>query len=228
MSDHDQVRMDLGGYVLGGLEDHEVDAVEAHLAGCAACRDELTQLEPLPALLGRASTEPVAAPADLRQRVLDDRAARRRHRVLLPLAAAAAAVIAVLGVAVVSAIDGRPAADAIVALRSDGPVDITGDAELRQVAAGVQVDLTLDGVRPAEDGYYHAWLEGDGWRASAGTFVGPPDGELRAQLLCGGDLQDYDRLTITWHGADGAETVAVAATLATGVPGAGGPEDGQG
>lgn len=218
MSDHDQVRMDLGGYVLGGLEDHEVESVEAHLAACAACREELAELAPLPALLARASTEPLTAPADLRHRVLD-RPARRRHRALLPLAAAAAAVIAVLtGVAVVSVIAGAPAPDAVVALRSDGPVDIVGDAELTQVAAGVRVDLTLDGVRPAEDGYYHAWLEGDGWRASAGTFVGPPDGELQAQLLCGGRLQDYYRLTVTWHGADGAETVAVAADLHAGGP----------
>lgn len=213
MSDHDQVRMDLGGYVLGGLEGHEVDAVEAHLAVCAACRQELAELEPLPALLARASTEPLTAPADLRQRVLD-RPSHRRHRALLPLAVAAAAVIAVLaGVAVASGIAGAPSPDAVVALHSDGPVDITGDAELRQIAAGVQVDLELDGVRPAEDGYYHAWLEADGWRASAGTFVGPPNGELRAQLLCGGRLEDYRRLTITWHGADGAETVAVAAGL---------------
>ncbi|WP_423182505.1 anti-sigma factor family protein [Arthrobacter sp. NyZ413] len=41
----------LGAYLLGGLEPSEVRAFEAHLESCAACGQELAELESLPALL---------------------------------------------------------------------------------------------------------------------------------------------------------------------------------
>lgn len=49
--DHERIRTDLGGYVLGGLTLDEQHAVERHLAGCAACQTELAELDPLPVML---------------------------------------------------------------------------------------------------------------------------------------------------------------------------------
>lgn len=49
--DHEQLRIDLGAYVLGGLTAEETRVLEAHLAACAACRAELASIETLPALL---------------------------------------------------------------------------------------------------------------------------------------------------------------------------------
>jgi anti-sigma factor RsiW len=38
---------DASAYVLGALEETEVDAFRGHLAGCAACRDEVLHLQPV-------------------------------------------------------------------------------------------------------------------------------------------------------------------------------------
>ncbi|MGH2866832.1 MAG: anti-sigma factor family protein, partial [Solirubrobacteraceae bacterium] len=35
----------LAAYTLGALDDHEAEAFEAHLAGCASCRDELAAFQ---------------------------------------------------------------------------------------------------------------------------------------------------------------------------------------
>jgi anti-sigma factor RsiW len=52
--DHDDIRMLLGAYVLGGLSEADRRLLEAHLPGCADCRDELARSAPLAGLLRRA------------------------------------------------------------------------------------------------------------------------------------------------------------------------------
>lgn len=47
------IRQLLGVYVLGAIDPAERAQVDAHLAGCAECREELAGLAGLPALLGR-------------------------------------------------------------------------------------------------------------------------------------------------------------------------------
>ncbi len=47
------VRQSLGVYVLGAIDPAERSVVDAHLAGCQECREELAGLAGLPALLGR-------------------------------------------------------------------------------------------------------------------------------------------------------------------------------
>jgi hypothetical protein len=216
MTSCERYRTELGGYVLDGLEPEEHDAVEAHLAECARCRDELDELVDLPELLAEAWTAPQRAPADLRSRVLDRVGrVRRRRRVPAWAAAVIALVAALAGGGVVAVLDQSPPADTVLTLRGEGPVGLVGEAALTQVDAGVQVDLDLVGVRTADQGYYHAWLHRGDIRVSAGTFVGPPNGEVEVQLLCGGLLVDYERLTVTWHPFDGpAEVVAVEAAFA--------------
>jgi anti-sigma-K factor RskA len=70
MSEHDRFRDECGAYVLGALEEHEAEALRAHLDSCVLCRDDVERLaavaEALP--LG---VPPLAAPAELRARVLD-------------------------------------------------------------------------------------------------------------------------------------------------------------
>ncbi len=208
MTSCDAIRPELAGYVLGGLEPAEVADVEAHLAGCAACRAELDELAPLPPLLALAGPGSPPAPDDLRPRIL--RSARRRRQVpvlvaaaLILLAGLAGGLLGTLGTA-------APDADMAVALGAPEPPGVSGDAELLQTDAGVRVDLALTGVQPASAGYYHAWLERDGQRVSAGTFVGTTEGRVRAQLLCGGRLEDYDQVTVTWHGLDRDDEVVAA------------------
>jgi hypothetical protein len=110
-----EARVSLGVYVLGAIDPAERAQVDAHLATCRDCRDELAGLAGLPALLARVSTEeaialattdgpfPAAAgeaaepPRELLATVLDLTAARRRRRRWreASLGVAAALVIAV-------------------------------------------------------------------------------------------------------------------------------------
>ena len=110
-----EVRVSLGVYVLGAIEPAERALVDAHLATCRDCRDELAGLAGLPALLARVSTEeaialgvadgpapPVAGaaepPPELMATVLDLTSARRRRRWLQAGLGAAAALIVAGGV----------------------------------------------------------------------------------------------------------------------------------
>lgn len=200
-------RGDLGAYVLHGLEPDEVAEVERHLAVCAGCCAELAELAALPSLLGLAAEAPPSVPADLRPRTLAG--LPRRRRLALP-AAAAVALVAALGATVVVALDDTPPPTVVLTLAADGGRPVQGEAGLVQVASGVRIELALDGLRPADEGYYHAWLTRGDYRVSAGTFVGEPDGSALANLQCGGDLAAYDELVVTWHGRErDDEVVAV-------------------
>ena len=56
-----EARISLGVYVLGAIEPSERALVDAHVATCRDCRDELAGLAGLPALLARVSVEEAAA-----------------------------------------------------------------------------------------------------------------------------------------------------------------------
>src|SRR5581483_3145650 len=104
-----EVRISLGVYVLGAIDPAERAMVDAHLATCRDCRDELAGLAGIPALLARVGPEELARieaeepsqaeeqpPPELIGTVLDLAAARhRRNR--WRYAAAAAAVVALAG-----------------------------------------------------------------------------------------------------------------------------------
>ena len=111
-------RLSLGVYVLGAIDPAERSLVDAHVATCQNCRDELAGLAGLPALLARVSAEEAFAlaadpfpgsaagaelprnsepPRELLATVLDLTAARRRRRRWwnASLSVAAALIIAV-------------------------------------------------------------------------------------------------------------------------------------
>ncbi|WP_413248668.1 anti-sigma factor family protein [Sinomonas flava] len=190
---HDDLRMSLGAYVLGALEPGEARDVEAHLAGCPACRAELASLETLPALLdavpleraealahdGGRAPEPAAAPGALLARV----ARRRRARTLAwagALAAAAAGFFAA-GVALGPAVGNGPgpaaqpapspsattAPAATLTLTSDDGAHV--DLALVRKAWGTQLDLTCRGM--PEAGAFSVWVvAADGASQQAGSW----------------------------------------------------------
>ena len=108
-----EARVSLGVYVLGAIDPADRAVVDAHLATCRECRDELAGLAGLPALLSRVSAEEAfaladpssdartgggpEAPPELLASVIDLTAARRRRRRWrdASLAVAAALIIAV-------------------------------------------------------------------------------------------------------------------------------------
>lgn len=61
-TDHDDVRMLIGAYVLGGLGETDRRVLESHLPMCRECRDELASSAPLAGLLRRAPAMPAPRP----------------------------------------------------------------------------------------------------------------------------------------------------------------------
>jgi anti-sigma-K factor RskA len=105
-SDHEELRNQLGAFVLGALAPAEEAEVRAHVAGCDECAAEVRALRPVVDALAR-STEPVDPPAALRLRILAATAppvarqpAAMKSRPVLPWLAAAASLVlaAALGV----------------------------------------------------------------------------------------------------------------------------------
>jgi predicted anti-sigma-YlaC factor YlaD len=149
----------LGAYVVGALDHTERAELEAHLAYCPMCRDELAELAPLPGLLSRLTVdEAVAGPpaldiADPDGAMLDRllAAARERRRASRTSWVAAAAAVVIL----VGASTG-----AVIATRDHGThwqqavAASAGSVHLRvrlvDQANGTKIDMTMSGVARGE------------------------------------------------------------------------------
>src|SRR5215468_3558709 len=68
-SEHEELRGQLGAFVLGALAPAEEAEVRAHLAGCDECAEEARALRPVVDALAW-SVEPVDPPAAVRERIL--------------------------------------------------------------------------------------------------------------------------------------------------------------
>jgi predicted anti-sigma-YlaC factor YlaD len=115
-----QIRLDLGVYLLGAIGAADRSAVDAHLAWCAACRDELAELAGLPGLLSRVTADDAdslvryhddgyhagyESSADLSLHLLLRRAARLRWQRMWPRMAAAAGAGLIAGASAVAALE---------------------------------------------------------------------------------------------------------------------------
>ncbi|GAA4560568.1 anti-sigma factor family protein [Planotetraspora kaengkrachanensis] len=115
MTCDDDVRMSLGVYILGALDDDEVAEVEAHLDGCPECRAELAELSGLPPVLALVSEDDIRHAAAPPRAVLDRLVAtsvRRSRWSRALLALAASIVVAALGGTAWLAVD-RGAGDTV-------------------------------------------------------------------------------------------------------------------
>lgn len=164
----------LGSYLVGALEPRERADVEAHLAHCPACRDELAGLAALPGLMSRLSTDEVLAgppPVDdaLLERLLaaaswQRRLARRRRIV----SAAAAAVLLVGGVlGTVSAYRSVTGPDWHTVSAANGHVHVT--VEMAKASTGTSITLRLSGV-PADEHCRLIAVSDTGERETAGSW----------------------------------------------------------
>lgn len=99
--------IDLGAYLLGGLDHDEALAFETHLSTCGQCREELASLSPVTSRLGvldpqmareLLAEQPAVPVSDPGVELLDRlRASRRNRRTLLGAAAVAAVAASVAG-----------------------------------------------------------------------------------------------------------------------------------
>ncbi len=188
-----EARQALGVYVLGAIDPAERELLDAHLARCPGCREELAGLAGLPALLGRvprADAELLALdghgaqseaepPPELLDSLLNQVAARRRARRWRGVAAAAAAaVIAVGGGLTAASLGGgqapgppqNAASPQNTASATNARTHISAVVDYRPAGAGTAVRVQVSGIAPGT--ICRLWvISGGGKRTVAGRWT---------------------------------------------------------
>ena len=218
MTGCDDMRTDLGAYVLGALDVDEAAAIRRHLQECPECAAERDALTPLPGLLQLAGgaeaavNEPLSAAFE--ERLLDayarehsDMPRRRMGRVrrwLRPrwlavgATAAVAATAAVVGVFVLGGDDaGRQYG---VEFRNVGAPGASAEANLESSDSGTTVHLLVKGLPRDEHAVYEVMCDAQMWTASAGTFRTSADGHAYVVLTTALRKGEYDAIRIVRRG----------------------------
>ena len=207
----------LGGYVVGALDPRERADVEAHLAHCPMCRDELAELAPLPGLLSRLTVEEAVSgppPVDdaMLERLLTAASRDRRvaaHRRWLAVAAAAAVIAGgtTAGVAIHGSMNSphwqRVSAQA-------GPVSFKADIE--PASTGTSVQLWLRGVQAGERCRLIAVAD-DGTQDIAGSWEATYSGTATIRGTTSITREHLRRLVIRTY--DGTTLVSAAVPRST-------------
>lgn len=183
--DHRVLRESLGAYALGGLDADDRAAVEAHLANCPPCREQLAAFAPLPGLLQQVDEVPssIALPGHLSDQVMAEIGAAKTvatRRLRLWQTLAAAACVALVAVLVLSSglfeqqREGTP-----LALQSLAPdaQSIQGEATAWEWAWGTTIQLDLTDL-PDRDSFQVVAVDDQsqqqavgGWTATEGHAV---------------------------------------------------------
>lgn len=204
----EDVRMHLGGYVLGGLEPHETERVDEHLGECRSCAAETAGLVAMPGLLALLEDAPPEPSAAVRTRVLEDAGrARPAPRRVVGLVAALLAAAVVTGVAVLAAPGddedaGAPAQQVSVRreLHAGEGTDARGVLTLSPSGSGLLVEIEAADLEPPPPrGVYEAWLRAPDREepVSIGRFEPDQAGTAAVTFTVAGDLDDYDGFWVT-------------------------------
>lgn len=193
---HEQVRLLLGAYVLGGLDGVDLHAVQEHLPNCASCRDELSSLAALPALLRRRSQPDLSRlsasdppPPRLLPTLLRQVAEQRRRdgrRLRLRLAVAAVTLVALgLGTGILAArelqVPGAPAsavAQRDATFSSAAGSATTGRLQLLARPWGTAISIELSGL-PRSGRFVLQTTDATGAHEQAATWGATTNGVVR-------------------------------------------------
>jgi hypothetical protein len=195
----------LGAHALGQLSGQEKIALEAHLEGCAACRDEADSLLAVSRLLPHADPAHFGPapqpPAELGRRIAatigsERRAKRRERRLRLGLGfsgVAAAVAAAALAIFVLSGGEsGGP--EQQIAFRSL-PDGVKIGATLEPQAFGTEIHMYVKGISSGT--LCRVYMRGpDGKDVSAGTFRYRWGGDSAAVLSAALDLSRAEALVV--------------------------------
>ncbi|MEP6649655.1 MAG: zf-HC2 domain-containing protein [Lapillicoccus sp.] len=206
-TEHEELHLLLGAFVLGGLDAAEHQAFSRHLRGCQVCQREAAQLSGLPALLdlvepghmepeepngpapdpdGLMSAETLA-PVELLDRV---RAARRRRRWRLAAVAAVAVLVAgAVGASigpVMSRLNAPPtrglvAAAAPLAPGQSAPAQVEIDLVTRNW--GTQLDVRGTSL-PTGKVLFLAVTDRDGHQYDVASWTGTASGRAALTAAC--------------------------------------------
>jgi hypothetical protein len=188
-----QIRQLLGVYVVGAIDPAERAHVDAHLAACRECREELAGLAGLPALLGRVPLidaerlseddhglpdmdEP---PAELLNSLLRRVAGRRRTRRWRSILALAATVAIAAGgsAAVVQAShSGAPAVGAQEVVRASNAHLTSWVAYSATPWGGTAMRVTVKGIPPGTACTFWVRDAAGRWTTAGSWVIGPGDG----------------------------------------------------
>lgn len=204
MSRCEDARLQLGGYVLDGLEPEEAREVDEHLEACPDCAAEAAELATLPPLLGLLEEAPSGPPAAMRDRVLGG---ARRRRVARRCALGVAAALAVAAVASVGWLvgatglgDAPTAQTAWTTPLEAEATDASGELTVAPTGAGLLVQLDvrgLDEIQPPAT--YEAWLRQPGREepVSIGQFHARAGERTVVTFTAAGTVADYAGFWVT-------------------------------
>jgi hypothetical protein len=238
MTGCDDIRHELGGYVLGALEPDEAANVRQHIDRCARCASEHASLMELPGLLDLAQGIDAAEgpAATVEERLLDNvartpRGARSRPRRLrLPKRPRRALALGAVGLACAAA---GAAAAAVFLPSGDEPgnqmpsyqVVLKGTkampqasarAALETVPGGTSVLLWVSGLSEDPDTVYEVRCDKGHYSISAGTFRADREGRANITLTTALRKGDYDHIRVVRHGWNKATRKATQTNVLTG------------
>jgi len=201
----------LGAYVLDALEPDETAIVQAHLAACSDCQEEMIGLIWIPEVLRRARIEDVDQIAaddpngsghDQSNVLLDrllaaariERRARRRRRWTVTIATAAAVIV---GAAAIALVNTSNPARSVVLRTFDPTTHVDAAVTVTPQTWGSEVELTLSGVYP--DGHCSLIARStDGRTDTAASWVASNSGSARvpaATAIRMDQLAEFDVVT---------------------------------
>ncbi|MFE0382345.1 zf-HC2 domain-containing protein [Streptomyces inhibens] len=217
-TDHDDVRMLIGAYVLGGLSETDRRVLESHLPTCQECRDELARSAPLAGLLRRspgmsaprlqatreADTDaaPPASSAGLGRLLEQVRAAdvARRRRARRQWLTLAAALIVVAGLGVGWMLPFRHSADPATAFTSAAGYSVSGRATLTAKPWGTAVSVTLADLPAGAPGPFVLQVSSvDGRKEQAATWAITPNGSAAVTGASALHLPDIRSISVMDH-----------------------------
>jgi anti-sigma-K factor RskA len=168
-------QLDVAPYVLGALEQHELESFDEHVAGCAQCRMEVSEMQAVVDELA-ASAPALVAPSELSERVLQtvrstaevlnaagheadrpSRFAERARRRSFAFAGAAAALAAIVAVVLVITLGGSsPTSERVILGQASGAAR---GAAVSLHKRGSHAELLLAHMpQPGAGRIYEVWL----------------------------------------------------------------------
>ena len=227
----EEVRLSLGGFVLGVLESTEAAEVQRHLALCPGCQNELKAFERITQAL-EAAPPSIDPPSHLKDKILSQVRAEklsssdqetsspseelpsraevrfRNLRLVLSGAAAVALVAAVVALVTlgVFGLQTSSSVATIPLIPTEEEENYWGVAELHpQPSGNQQVELELNNLdEPRPDSFYEMWFVSGEKSISAGTFTVIPEGRTEVRLSVPPQAQDYHTVLITEESATDA------------------------
>jgi hypothetical protein len=172
-------------YVLGALPAAERSAFESHLAGCADCRQTVSDLAGIPGLLSRVSADDLADPLPVPDTLVPLllRAVRRtgrRRRLVVGTLAAAAVLLAIGGTAtIVHRSTDSPAPGVAMTAVVHSPVRATAALVAHPWGTEVTMECTYDDTSEWSRPYSLVAVDRQGQERELATWVVGPSHEAK-------------------------------------------------